>query len=1119
MDYRILGPPEVLAGDRPVDLGGQKQRAVLAILLLHANEPVSVDSLVDGVWGERPPATAVKTTQGYIARLRRALEQGEPKTEGSSNGMLITRGHGYLLRVEPGELDIDRFRALVEQGRRALAAAEAAQAAGALRAGLELWRGPALADFTYEPFAQAAIALAEELHLGAIEERVEADLALGRHRELVGELQALVEQHPLRERLRGQLMLALYRCGRQAEALQAFQEYRRTLSERVGLDPSPALRQLEESILKRDPSLEPRSGNGAPAGIIEASRLPTRERVDRRGWRVVVGSLALVAFVLAGVLVASSLGGAAPRSLIAPDSVGAISPSGGVVSSDVPVASSPSAMASGPGALWVSNYNAGTVSRIDPTTRALVQTISAGQTPSGIAVGAGAAWVANYIVGTVSRIDPTVNRVVQTIPVGNSPTGVAVGFGSVWVTNSSDGTLTRINAVTGVPGKPIALGGDPTGVAVGFGAVWVSDAADSRVLEIDPSTNRVTQPIDVGAGPGAIAVGYGSVWVANSLAETVSRINPQTSQVAATIPVGDQPDAVAAGAGGVWVANEFANSVARIDPATDSPARTIAVANPPTALAISNGLLWAGVRASTAVHRGGTLIVLQNAPFGSLLPYGPGSIAAFLTQVVTDDGLTAFKRVGGSDGDEVVPDLAFSLPTPTDGGRTYTFRLRTGVRYSNGQPVRPEDFRRAAQRDLMAGDNFDFENLVGASACAARPSRCDLSQSIVAEDASDTVIFHLSTPDPDFLAKLAQPDAAAVAPGTPFHDINAHPLPATGPYKVISVTRSQVVLARNPYFHEWSHAAQPSGYPDRIVWRTGASVETAITDVERGEADYTLDPPPSTSLSAIETRFPSQLHVTLDDVTIQLALNTRAAPFNDLRVRRALSYAVNRATVARLLAQDSQPTCQWLPPDALGYKPYCPYTLNPINAGTWSAPDLGAARRLIAASGTRGTPITIWSGPGYSTPDFTPAARYLASLLNQLGYPTRVKTFDEQDNMYHEVFEPGSKFQAFDRVDVPTFPAPSQFLGPDFTGCSGNFNFYEFCDPHTDAIVRAALAAQAAESPAAAQLWAHADRALTDQAPAVNLVTPSITDFVSRRVGNYQYNPQLGVLLDQLWVR
>jgi len=532
--------------------------------------------------------------------------------------------------------------------------------------------------------------------------------------------------------------------------------------------------------------------------------------------------------------------------------------------------------------------------------------------------------------------------------------------------------------------------------------------------------------------------------------------------------------------------------------------------------------VWVGVQASAAVHRGGTLILLQHAPFGSIDPGGVGSIASVLTSVMTNDGLTAFERVGGSAGDKVVPDLAVSLPTPTDGGRTYTFRLRPGMRYSNGQLVRPEDFRRAVQRN--AGDTYDFGNIVGASACAAHPPPCDLSQGIVTSDANNTATFHLVQPDPDFLAKLACCVAAAVPAGAPFHDTGSHPLPATGPYEVATDTPHQIVLVRNPYFHEWSHAAQPDGYPDRIVWRIGASVEAAVTAVERGQADYTLPPPPPDRLNEVQTRFASQLHVTLDDVTIALGLNTRVAPFNDVRVRRALSYAVDRAKLAQLLGQDSRPTCQVLPPDVLGYQPYCPYTLNPSGAGVWSAPDLAAARRLVAASRTRGTPITIFSGPGYMTPDFTPAARNLASLLDTLGYPTRVKSFGSTYRLYQEAYDPRVKAQAFNLVTVPSFPAPSQFLGPVFTSCgalayaSQGSNIYEFCDPTFDATVRSALAAQVAGSPAAA-LWAKADRQFTDQAPTVNLITPSITDLVSPRTGNYQYNPQLGVLLDQLWVR
>jgi peptide/nickel transport system substrate-binding protein len=307
-----------------------------------------------------------------------------------------------------------------------------------------------------------------------------------------------------------------------------------------------------------------------------------------------------------------------------------------------------------------------------------------------------------------------------------------------------------------------------------------------------------------------------------------------------------------------------------------------------------------------------------------------------------------------------------------------------------------------------------------------------------------------------------------------------------------------------------------------LSWRIGASVEAAVTAVEHGQADYTLDPTPPDRLKEVQTRFASQLHVTLDDVTIALGLNTTVAPFNDVRVRRALSYAVDRAELARLLGQDSRPTCQVLPPDVLGYQPYCPYTLNPNRAGDWSAPDLAAAQRLIAESHTRGTPITLYSGPGYMTPDFTPAARYLASLLAKLGYPTHVKSFSSSYDMWKEMNDPRAKAQALDIPEVPTFPAPSQFLGPTSTSCQARAqgsNVFEFCDPGFDATVRSALAAQAAGSPAAATLWAKADREFTDQAPQVSLVTPSITDFVSHRVGDYQYSPQLGVLLDQLWVR
>src|SRR5262249_11161224 len=256
---------------------------------------------------------------------RKAFGDNSAAAGGLSDGLLATRGHGYRLRVEAGELDSDRFRELAEEGREALAAGDADRAAGLLRSGLALWRGPPLADLSYEAFAQRAITELEELRLGALEERVEADLVLGRHQQLVGELRALVDEHPLRERLRGQLMLALYRCGRQSEALDVYQDYRRGLAEELGLDPSPTLLGVEAAIRDRDPSLEA-AVPVAPATAPQVSGRPMGHapRARRRDW-IAVGGLVLLAVALTAAVLVLTGGGPLSRSGIPADSVGVIS--------------------------------------------------------------------------------------------------------------------------------------------------------------------------------------------------------------------------------------------------------------------------------------------------------------------------------------------------------------------------------------------------------------------------------------------------------------------------------------------------------------------------------------------------------------------------------------------------------------------------------------------------------------------------------------------------------------------------------------------------------------------------------------------------------------------------
>jgi predicted ATPase/class 3 adenylate cyclase/DNA-binding SARP family transcriptional activator len=245
-DFRILGPLEVRDGDREVRLGGGKQRALLALLLVNANRTLAIDSIVDGLWGEDVPETAPKMVQIYVSKLRRVL----------APGTLHTRPPGYALRLEPDELDLQRFERLVADARASLEAGRAEQASAGLREALELWRGPALAEFASEPFATAEAARLEELRISALEGRLEADLRLGRHADLVGELESLIARFPLREGLRQQHMLALYRSGRQAEALAAYQEARQALAGELGIEPSPALRELERRILQQDSSLD-----------------------------------------------------------------------------------------------------------------------------------------------------------------------------------------------------------------------------------------------------------------------------------------------------------------------------------------------------------------------------------------------------------------------------------------------------------------------------------------------------------------------------------------------------------------------------------------------------------------------------------------------------------------------------------------------------------------------------------------------------------------------------------------------------------------------------------------------------------------------------------------------
>jgi YVTN family beta-propeller protein len=1147
-EFGILGPLEVRRAGRAVPLGGPRQRAVLALLLLEANRVVSMDRLAEDVWGGRPPEGWATTLQTYVFHLRRALEPD--RARGVAGGVLVTRDRGYLLRVDREHLDAALFEDGFAAGRAALDAGRCGEAAQTLGTALERWRGPVLADLADYAFARPEAARLEELRLAALEARIDADLALGRHHALTAELERLAGGHPLRERLHEQLMLALYRCGRQAEALAAYRRVRGLLAGELGIDPGEPLQRLHGSVLAHDPALDwsggrqapaegQRSGPGTPAtspapgrpGLRPAGRRRELDWVRRRARRLlVIGSALAVAAAACIVAVARPWAGG-PTGL-PPNSVGLIDSSGGRVGEPVMVGS-PNSLAYGGGSVWAVDSANDRVSRIDPATHAVVQQIPVGSAPSAVTVTGGDVWVANSGDGTVSRISGAANEVVDTIPVGNVPVAIASGPSGVWVANQGDDTVRRIDPATDLPARPIAVGAHPAGIAVGPDAIWVANSGDGTVSRIDPATGNVSSPISVGAGPADIAVTSSAVWVANSLDLSVTKINPRTARVTDTIPVGDGPHAIAAGSDGVWVSDEFDATLDLIDPRASRVIRALPVGSSPQGLALTPSGVWVGARPfAAATHRGGTLtVVTQWLPaLDPTQAYGIADLPALATAY---DGLVALRRSGGAQGLTLVPDLATTLPYPTDGGKTYTFSIQRGIRYSTGAPVRASDFRRGIQRllTISSSPTAYYKGIVGAQACGPRRPPCNLAAGIVTDDAAGTVTFHLSAPDPDFLDKLALLLAVPAPPGAPHGVIDHAPfLPGTGPYKIaqyqpngpyrISQYRpnASLTLVRNPYFRQWSYAAQPAGYPDVIRLKRIASpkkLEYAVMTGTADMVDLVLNGLPSHDLAV---RYPTRLHSGPKVGTTYVFLNTRQPPFNNLRARQAVSYAIDRARMIRLANAgpgEIAVTCQVLPAAFPGYRPYCPYTTG-VKDGTWHGPDMAKALRLVKASHTTNVPVTVWNYPGAE-------GAYLVSLLRDLGYRATLHTVSAK-KFYSTIGNARRKVQIGETSWGADFPAASTFFLNSLTCRSfedptNTANFAEFCDPRADKLAAEAQAEQLTDPAAARLLWARVDRAVTDQAPWVPVFNDSSTVFVSSRVGNCQVHASYGPLLDQMWVR
>ncbi|HEY1357506.1 MAG TPA: BTAD domain-containing putative transcriptional regulator [Thermoleophilaceae bacterium] len=1097
MEFAILGPVEVRLDGSEVALGGPKQRALLAVLLLARNEVVSRDRLVDALWGERPPATAQRSLDSYVSRLRRVLGQDR----------LIRRAPGYVLRADPGELDLDRFEALVARAGEARATEDHEAAARVLSESLAIWRGPALADLLFEPFAGAESERLEQRRLDALEQRIDAQLAGGAGPELVAELEALVREHPFRERLVGQLMLALYRSGRQADALAAYQDARQRLARELGLEPASQLRDLEQRMLRHDPGLD---------SSRRRARTPARSR--KRLLLAAVATAVCAGVITALVLHGGSASSPSEGSGTAPRLVG-IDPGTGGRAASIALTGAPAALAARAGAVWAADSEGETVARVSPSSGAVIDRIPVAGQPGSLAAGGGAVWAASTVGGTIQRIDRATGAVTQTVRLGgDNVAGITFGDGVLWAADVTEGSVVEIDPRTGSLGRTLKLDLRPTAIVAGGGSIWVADESAGAVEELDPASGAVRTRVHAGNGPAALALSHDAVWVANTDDSTVSRIDRRTGAVVATLAVGSGPSALALTGGSVWVASRYSGEVARIDTRTNRVAHIVKVAGRPAALASGGGVLWVGAGADAAGHKGGTLRLVTTSPIPTIDPAFANTAEPFQFIRLAYDTLVTFEASPGPGGLRLVPDLALAVPSPSRAGTSYTFRLRSGIRYSDGRRLRASDFRRTFERLFRIrspGADY-YRGIVGAAECDSRPADCDLSDGVVADDRAGTVTFHLVSPDPDFPFKLTVFGYSAPSPpGTPDRDVGSRAVPGTGPYRIAPRTSDGIELVRNRHFREWSHAAQPEGNPDRVIWSTEPSRRAAVRHVQRGRADWFFGLPASEDLPRLRIAATAQLH---QDPTMLIdftPLNTHRPPFDDVRVRRALNYAIDRGKVTRMYGGRpvAPPTCQTLMPGILGYRPYCPYT-RPGRPGEWTAPDLARALRLVAASGTRGQRVDVW-GPndGLGTPRRLPP--YFARVLRSLGYRTKLHMIHAAD------FTPRLRRRIQLSVDgdwLPDYPAPSSLL-PPFFGCNGGLSNGYVCDPGLDRRMQQASSLELRSPPAGAKAWARVDREIVRDAYWVPTVRPQAPELVSKRLRNYQSNPIWGFIADQAWLR
>jgi peptide/nickel transport system substrate-binding protein len=902
-------------------------------------------------------------------------------------------------------------------------------------------------------------------------------------------------------------MLALYRDGRQTDALARYREGRQTLVEQVGIEPGEELRALEQAILRHDPALALPSPSEAVIVNDEPRTSPPRQRTALATTAAVVSIAALA--TIAAVAARSGPHTVEP---VRGDAVAVVDAAHARLLGSVPVTAPPGAIAYGAGSVWVSLPDARSVLRISPETRRVIASVPLDVSAQSLASAGSAVWALgsgpNDEFLTLERIDPTFGtasraRRLPTVVTGDS--GSVSARGETLLVAPRSGLLTQVDARSGHLLGHVDPNAAPSAAALGFGSSWLAYREADLVVRVD-SLGRIT-PIPVGRAPSAIAVGKHAVWVANALDGTVKSIDPDTSAVITTIHVGGTLTAIATDGDDVWVASEGKGKLVRIDERTNRRTATVVVGGSPQSLVVADGTVWASMQTPPAAQPSGGTAVVSSPMFDVDPALAPGTNPI---QYATCAMLLNYPDEPGAGGLRLVPDAARSLPTVSKDGRSYTFTIRPGIRFSppSNQLVTAQTFKHAIERTLNPhlGDGASLGQVLLRDVVGARAYIANNARHIAGVEArGDRLTVHLTARAPDLPARLATSLFCAVPTDTPNSPVSGA-LPSAGPYYIARATPGRsYVLLRNPNYHgDRPHRLQ------RIEIVVG--VPHPVAQVEASKLDFALGDVPARETarldrlygahSAAAARGRQRYFVNRTLGVDYLDLNTSRPLFAAARMRRAASYAIDRRALAAnggSFSTAAAPAQMNIPPGEPGFRDRHVYPL---------VPDIASARRL-AGSGHHDAVLYCVLEAGSPR-----AAQIIKNNLAAIGIDVHIR-FVPGYEMWTLLARRNEPWDiAIDHYGA-NYGDPDEFINGLAT--DDNFNFSHYHDPELSRRIRAASSLSGV---ARAQAYARIDLALTrDLVPQINFANPLEQDFFSARIGCQVYQPLVGIDLAALCVR